>query len=88
MSRRSLIIVAILIAVMVVASLAVLYESDFFSPQGSRVLLQRDIDKFATALAAADGKVFTMDDLGNVYCFDGQSGESLWNGSVYGNFAS
>jgi outer membrane protein assembly factor BamB len=88
MSRRSLIIVAILIAVMVVASLAVLYESGFFSPQGSRVLWQRDIEQFATGLAAADGKVFTIDVSGNVNCYDSQTGGFIWEGSVGGYFAS
>jgi outer membrane protein assembly factor BamB len=87
-SRRSLIIVAVLIIVVVVASLAVLYENGFFSSQGSRVLWPRDIEQFATALAAADGKVFTLDTMGNVNCYDSQSGESLWKGSLDGNFAS
>jgi outer membrane protein assembly factor BamB len=86
--RRSLIVAAVLIIVVVVASLAVLYENGFFSPQGSRVLWQRNIEQFATALAAADGKVFTLDTMGNVNCYDSQGGDPLWKGSVDGNFAS
>jgi outer membrane protein assembly factor BamB len=81
-SSRSLLVVAVLIVVVVVASLAVLYESGFLSPQGSRVLWQRDIENFATGLAAADGKVFTIDVWGNISCYDAQSGESIWNGSI------
>jgi len=77
-----LLIVAVLIVVVVVASLAVLYENGFLSPQGSRVLWQRDLENFATGLAAADGKVFTIDVWGNISCYDAQSGESVWNGSI------
>ena len=79
MSRRSLVIAAILIVVVIVASLAVLYESGFFSPQGSRVLWQRDIENFATGLAAADGKVFTIDIGGSISSYDSGSGGSVWN---------
>jgi outer membrane protein assembly factor BamB len=88
MNRRLLIIVAILIAVVIVASLAVLYETGFFSPEGSRVPWKRDIEQFATALAASDGKVFTLDTAGNVNCYDSENGELLWKDSLDGNFAS
>lgn len=80
--RRSLLIVAVLIVVVVVALLAVLYENGFLSPQGSCILWQRDITNFATGLAAADGKVFTIDIWGGISCYDAQSGESVWNGSI------
>jgi outer membrane protein assembly factor BamB len=83
-----LLIATILIVVVLVASLAVFYESGFLSPQGSRVLWSRDIEQFATGLAGADGKVFTIDVSGNVNCYDSQTGESIWEGSVGGYFAS
>lgn len=87
-SRRSLIIVTSLITVVAVASLAVLYENGFFSPQGSHVSWNRDIEQFATGLAADDGNVFTLDTAGNVNCYYSQSGEFLWKSRVDGNFAS
>lgn len=87
-SRHSLIIVAVLTVILTISSLAVLYESGFFSPQGSQVSWKRDIEQFATALAASDGKVFTLDTAGNVNCYDSENGELLWKGSLDGNFAS
>jgi outer membrane protein assembly factor BamB len=81
--RLSLFIVTVLIIVIVVAaSLAVLYENGFLTPQGSRVLWQRDIEQFATGVAAADGKVFTIDIWGNISCYDAATGGSVWNGSI------
>jgi outer membrane protein assembly factor BamB len=76
----SLFIIAGLIAVVVAASLAVKYG--LLTPQGSSILWQRDIGQFATGLAAADGKVFTIDIWGTVSCYDAQNGESVWNGSI------
>lgn len=87
-SRRSLIIVAVLIIVVAAASLAVLYENGFFSLQGSRILWNRDIEHFATTLAASDGKVFTLDTTGNINCYDNQTGEFIWKGNVRHGFAS
>jgi outer membrane protein assembly factor BamB len=79
-----------LILVVVAASLAVLYESGFLTgstePEESEpsVLWQIDLEHFATDFAVADGKVFTADHDGIVYCFDAQSGKSLWNASIGG----
>lgn len=77
---------------MVAASLAVLYEKGFLTdstkpePEESEpsILWQNDIERFASDFAVADGKVFSSDAWGNVYCFDAQSGESVWNVSIGG----
>lgn len=88
MSRRlSLFIAACLILVVVAASLVVLYEKGFLTDSNEpepRILWQNDIERFASDFAVADGKVFSSDAWGNVYCFDAQSGESLWNASIGG----
>ncbi len=76
-----------LIAVLVAASL-IIYENSILNPEGSRVLWQRPIENFATGLAAADGKVFTLDISGNVDSYDTQGGKSIWNGSIGGYWAA
>jgi outer membrane protein assembly factor BamB len=78
--RISLFASVVLIVVVAVASLIVLYENELLTP--TRILWQRDIENFATGLAAADGKVFTIDIWGNVSCYEAQSGKSVWNGSI------
>jgi outer membrane protein assembly factor BamB len=45
---------------------------------------QRSLKRFATDFVVADGKVFTSDHDGTVYCFDAQNGEELWNADVGG----
>jgi len=80
-----------LIAIIVASSLIV-YENGLFTPQELQLPTsppwQRPIENFATGIAAADGKVFTIDIWGNINCYDAQSGKSLWNGSIGGYFAS
>jgi outer membrane protein assembly factor BamB len=80
--RFSLLIVAGLLLVVVAASLAVLHENALLAPQGSRILWQRNIENFASGLAAADGKVYTIDIWGNICCYEDETGESVWNGSI------
>ena len=75
MNRRfSLFIAVWLILVVVAASLAALYEK--------RTLWQRGIKNFATGLAAADGKVYTIDIWGNICCYEAETGKSVWTGSI------
>ena len=80
--RFWLLIVAGLLLVVVAASLAVLHENGLLAPRGSRILWQRDIENFASGLAAADGKVYTIDIWGNICCYEAETGESVWNGSI------
>lgn len=85
--RFSLFIAVCLILVVVAASLAVLYEKGFLADSTEpepRILWQNDIERFASDFAVADGKVFSSDAWSNVYCFDAQSGKSLWNASIGG----
>ena len=89
MNRRCLsFIVAGLIAV-IVASSIVIYEGSIFK-SSVPVAWQRPIENLATTtgLAADDGKVFTVDESGNLDCYDSYSGESLWNSSTNSNFDS
>jgi outer membrane protein assembly factor BamB len=78
--RISLFVAVVLIVVVVAALLAVSYENGLLTP--TRILWQRDIENFATGLAAADGKVFTIDIWGKISCYEAQSGKSVWNGSI------
>jgi outer membrane protein assembly factor BamB len=59
-------------------------ENDTEAVPYSGPLWQRPLKNFATSLTVGDGKVFTIDDPGNVFCFDSQNGESLWNSSGKG----
>jgi outer membrane protein assembly factor BamB len=90
LSRQlSLFIAACLVLVVVAASLAILHKNGFLTGSNEptpRILWQIDIEHFATDFTVADGKVFVSDQLGNVHCFDVQSGKSLWNASV-GDYA-
>lgn len=79
---------------MLAAPLVVLYEGDFLTdstePQPTElekiestgILWQRGIKNFATGLTAVDGKVYTNDIWGSISCYEAQSGESVWNGSI------
>jgi outer membrane protein assembly factor BamB len=83
--RFSLFIVAGLIVVVVAASLAVLYENGFLTDSTEpepTILWQRDIENFASGLAAADEKVYTIDIWGNICCYEAETGEFVWNGSI------
>ena len=69
----------------VAASLAVLYEKRFLTDQTKQepvLLWQRDIENFATGLAASNGKVYTIDLWGNISCYEAEAGESVWTGSI------
>jgi len=84
--RFSLFIGVGLLLVLVAASLAVLYENGFLTgstePESTGILWQRDIENFASGLAAADGKVYTIDIWGNICCYEAQTGEHVWTGSI------
>jgi outer membrane protein assembly factor BamB len=89
--RFSLLIVVGLIVVVAAALLAVLYENGFLTNSTETeptILWQSGIENFATDFVVADGKVFASDNWGNVYCFDAQSGESVWTASVGGFVAA
>jgi outer membrane protein assembly factor BamB len=82
--RLSLLIVLGLFVVMAGAFLAVLYEKGFLSPSSSdsqSIIWQSGLAHLATDFTVADGKVFVTDG-GDVFTYDAQSGESLWNASV------
>ncbi len=103
--RFSLFIVACLIVVVAVASLAILYENGFLTdstepepegpdeptepeepePESTGILWQRGIKNFASGLVAVGGKVFTIDYGGEISCYEAQTGESVWNGSIWGS---
>ncbi|PVX24529.1 MAG: hypothetical protein CW691_07375 [Candidatus Bathyarchaeum sp.] len=51
------------------------------------VFWQVDIENFATGLAVADGRVYTIDIFGNVKCYDSTTGDDVWKGSVGGYFS-
>jgi len=86
LNRRFSVFIAVsLILVVVAASLAVLYENGFLTDSTETeptILWQRDIEIFATGLAAADGKVYTIDVWGNICCYEAQTDASVWNGSI------
>jgi len=88
MNRRSLFLIAIGLIAIIVVSSVIVYELGLMrSNNPSAVLWQNPIEHFATFIAVDDGKVFMTDDTGNVRCFDSQTGESIWNGSVGGYIA-
>jgi outer membrane protein assembly factor BamB len=51
------------------------------------ILWQHDIENFATGLAAADEKVYTIDIFGDITCYDAKRGNFIWEGSVGGYFS-
>ena len=102
MNERSLSFIAIGLIIIIIASFAI-YELGFIksstpsipAPQPTltpsapfSLLWQRPIENFANSLAVDDGKVFTVDNLGNVNCFDSQNGKSIWNSSAREGFPS
>lgn len=56
-------------------------------PEPPRVFWQIDIEHFATGLAAADGRVYTIDIFGEINCYDATTGDNVWEGSVGGYFS-
>jgi outer membrane protein assembly factor BamB len=48
---------------------------------------QSSIQNFATGIAAADGKVFTIDNWGIVNCFNAQTGAKVWSSNA-GSYTS
>ncbi len=46
------------------------------------VLWQSPIEHFANSFTVDEGKVFTIDETGDLYCFDSQNGMSLWNSTA------
>jgi outer membrane protein assembly factor BamB len=88
LNRSSSLFVAVMLILIVgSASLAILYDSGHLTGSTKttpRILWQTDIESFASDFAVADGKVFSSDAWANVYCFDAESGKSLWNASISG----
>ena len=87
--KRKAVIIAIVLISIILTFSVIISEFDFKSPSVptepfSGALWQRPLKNFATSLTVDDRKVFTTDDPGNVYCFDSQNGESLWNTSGRG----
>jgi outer membrane protein assembly factor BamB len=87
LNRRCLLIVIMSLAIVIAAaSLAILYERGLLTsstePESRGTLWLRNIKNFATGLTAFDEKVYTIDVWGNICCYEAQSGESVWNGSI------
>ena len=53
----------------------------------TEILWEHDIENFVTGLAAAEGKVYTIDIFGDVTCYDARAGDVIWEGSVGGYFS-
>ena len=51
------------------------------------ILWQVDIENFASGLAAADGRVYTIDIFGDITSYDAMTGDVAWEGSVGGYFS-
>ena len=75
-TRILLFVILSMVTIVVVAGLVVLYENAQ-SPTWSSSL-----EHFATDFTVDGNKVFVADGWGNVYCFDTESGRSLWNATV------
>lgn len=56
-------------------------------PEPPSVFWQLDIEHFATGLAAADGRVYTIDIFGGITCYGARSGNFVWKGSIGGYWA-
>ena len=88
MNRSSSLFVAVMLILIVgSASLAILYGNGHLTGSTEatpKILWQIDLERFATDFTVADGRVFTSDHDGTVYCFDAQSGDTLWNTDVGG----
>jgi len=84
MKCRSLSLIVIGLVSIILATSFILYEIGFrkssvSSGPFSGALWQSPIEHFADSFAVDDEKVFTTDITGNIYCFNSQSGESVWN---------
>ena len=88
MDRSSSLFVAVMLILIVgSASLAILCDSWHLTGSTEatpKILWEIDLERFATDFTVADGKVFTSDKDGTVYCFNAQSGDTLWNTDVGG----
>ncbi len=86
--KQQLYFIAIVLISIILASSFIIYNLDLMrSTPSSDIPWLHPIEHSATFIAVDDGKVFMTDDTGNVRCFDSQTGESLWNGSVGGYVA-
>lgn len=81
LKRRTLLIVAIGLIAIIIASSLIIYENSVLNPAGSSGSWQRPIENFATGLAADNDKVYVMDNFGTVSAYTTQSGDSVWNTS-------
>jgi outer membrane protein assembly factor BamB len=76
------------IAAMLTATL--IFSVSFFGFSSSAIPIvplvneQSRIENFATGIAAADGKVFTIDNWGIVDCFNAQTGKEVWSTTTGG----
>jgi outer membrane protein assembly factor BamB len=75
-TRTKLLLIIVLVIVIVAVSLVILFEN---TPS---IVWQSNLEYFATNFTVDNGKIFVCDSWGNVYCFDSQSGASLWNTTV------
>jgi len=84
MKRTALaIILAILITVIAIPIATWLVHDQISELQNAQLpIWQSNLEHFATDFAVANQKIFVADGWGNVYCFDAESGKSLWNASV------
>lgn len=82
MNRRILLILAISLITIIVASSLIIYENDVLTPAGSSGSWQRLLENFATGLAADSDKVYVMGISGNIDAFSIQTGASIWNSSA------
>ncbi len=89
MNRRILLVLAIGLVAIIVASSLIIYESGVLNPAGSSGSWQRTLENFATGLVADNDKVYIMDNFGTVSAYTTQSGGSVWKtSSTIGYFAS
>lgn len=80
-------IIAIVIIAVPVGWILFQDSSTTESETAPSILWQRDIENFATGLATADGKVYTIDIFGDITCYDAKTGDFVWKGSVGGYFS-
>jgi outer membrane protein assembly factor BamB len=67
----------------IAATVAVLYENRLLTPSNlTPSSTPGHLAHSANDFTVADGKIFAADGWGDVFCFDAQSGISIWNASV------
>ena len=81
LKRYSIPIVAVLTAALIFSASFSIYSSNIFSrvPLMPLFTSTSSTQNFATGIAAADGKVFTIDNWGIVTCFNAETGAEVWS---------